>query len=398
MAVLRATRSQVLRYRSRAQGLAPAKQGPATGVLDPAVLDLGVQDTGPDGALWALAVRGVPVDAGAWPEELALAWTVRGAPHAYRRSELPRVAAAVRPWSHADAAKRVYDAAKPLRAASIPVGMALATVATALRDLVREPMVKGEVSGRLTALLPEPYLVQCRACGVKHPYEMPFRLAAIVAGLALEPGTSPPVLTPVDGWASDHIDALARLPETADVEQGRDTEPAEPLDPLSAVPRLLGPVPPADLAGYLDAPLGDVRSRLAARLASGELVEVDVDGTPSVLPADRLGALQDAAEPTDADRDVRLLGPYDLLLQGRDRELLVPDAARRKGLFPALGRPGAVLVDGEVVGTWRPRASGRRLTVRVEPWSPWGSEVEQGVDRQIERLGRHRGASATTRA
>lgn len=144
MAVLQVTRSQVLRHRAKTQGLVGATD---VGVLTPTVVDLGVQDTGPDGALWALALRGAPVTASPWPEELALAWTVRGAPHAYRRSELSEVAAAVRPWSHADAAKRVYDAAKPLRDASIPVGVALATVATAMRDLVTGPTAKGDVSG-----------------------------------------------------------------------------------------------------------------------------------------------------------------------------------------------------------------------------------------------------------
>ena len=40
------------------------------------------------------------------------------------------------------------------------------------------------------------------------------------------------------------------------------------------------------------------------------------------------------------------------LLQGADRELLVPDAAQRAAL-DVTRRPGAVLVGGEIVGTWR---------------------------------------------
>ena len=46
-----------------------------------------------------------------WPRELALAWTVRAAPHAYRRADLPAVEKALRPYSEADAAKRVLNAA-----------------------------------------------------------------------------------------------------------------------------------------------------------------------------------------------------------------------------------------------------------------------------------------------
>ena len=77
------TREKVLRYRVHAQQLDRPTRDRAPD--DAAILDHGVQDTGPDGALWALAVRGVPVSARDWPHELALAWTLRGAPHAYRR-------------------------------------------------------------------------------------------------------------------------------------------------------------------------------------------------------------------------------------------------------------------------------------------------------------------------
>ena len=89
---------------------------------------------------------------------------------------------------------------------------------------------------------------------------------------------------------------------------------------------------------------------------------VDVDGTQRfVLAGD---------EPSAPDHDgvLRLLGPYDPFLQLRDRGLLVPDAPRRTALWPTIGRPGAVVVDGELLGTWRPKTTGERLTVNVEPW------------------------------
>jgi hypothetical protein len=41
------------------------------------------------------------------------------------------------------------------------------------------------------------------------------------------------------------------------------------------------------------------------------------------------------------------------LLQGADRELLVPDADRQRQLWTPRVWPGAVLVEGDIVGTWR---------------------------------------------
>jgi hypothetical protein len=52
------------------------------------------------------------------------------------------------------------------------------------------------------------------------------------------------------------------------------------------------------------------------------------------------------------------------LLQRNDRELLVPNLDRRRALWPSRVWPGAILVEGEIVGTWR-RA---KDTVTVQPW------------------------------
>lgn len=41
------------------------------------------------------------------------------------------------------------------------------------------------------------------------------------------------------------------------------------------------------------------------------------------------------------------------LLQGADRELLVPEERHRRALWTSRVWPGALLVDGEIVGTWR---------------------------------------------
>jgi hypothetical protein len=344
------TRRQVLGFRERAQQL----DRESGSLDDTAVLDIGVQDTGPDGALWALALRGVP----SLPADvLAGVWTIRGAPHLYRRSDLPAVAAATAPFSDADAGKRIFDAARPLKAAGIPNLVALDTVAGAMRSIVTGPMVKGEMSTRLTAALTEPYLRFCRPCNAVHVHEQPFRLSALRAGLELQPGTSPPVLQPIPGFTPD-------------------TTVPERLDVVRAYLRLLGPATPKLVAGYLDAPVKDVQARWPE-----DAVAVTVDGEQRAILAGDVDRLRD-----DPSTATRLLGPFDLFLQARDRALLVEDPTHAKDLWRMLGRPGGVLADGEIAGTWRARKAGGAVTVSVDLWAPVSPEVRTAIGEQAERL------------
>jgi DNA glycosylase AlkZ-like len=64
------------------------------------------------------------------------------------------------------------------------------------------------------------------------------------------------------------------------------------------------------------------------------------------------------------------------LLQGRDRELLVPDSGRRDLLWTSRVWPGAVLVDGDVVATWR--RDGPAIT--IEPWRRLASSERSAVE------------------
>ena len=350
---MQVTRDAVLRHRVHVQQLDGSGPGD-----DASILDLGAQDSGQDGAAWALALRGCAIPV----EDLVLAWTLRGAPHAYRRAEIAAVAAAVAPLSEADAAKRVFDASKPLKEAGIPVLDALDRVASEMRDVVTGPTVKGDLSSALTGRLDAPYLRWCRPCQATHSYEQTFRLSALRAGLELEPGTSPPVLHRIPGW---------RGPAS--------TVPAH-LDPVRAVLRLLGPSSPQQVAAYVDAPVKEIRAHWPE-----DVEPVEVDGTRLDALADDVAALRDPAPVTG----VRLLGPFDLFLQGRDRALVVPDQAARTDLWRVLGRPGGVLVGHELVGSWRPRSAGRKLRIALTMWS--GDDVPAGVAEQGERLAAHRG-------
>ena len=324
-----------------------------------------------------MAIRGLR---GTEADDVALAWTLRGAPHAYHRSALAGVAVATAPLSEADAAKRMFDAVKPLKAAGIPAVEGLRTVASHLREIATAPTAKGEASSRLTERLDEPYLRFCRPCGTTHVYEMPFRLAALQAGLELEPATSPPVLRPVAGLEPPMYERLAGEAEAR-------------FDVIRSYLRFYGPARVKDAAVFLDAAPKDVKASWPAD--SVEVAVADEEAAPRAQPRFLLEEDLDAITadgPAEPTRTVRLVGPYDPYLQLRDRELLIADEARRKGLWPVLGRPGAIVADGEVIGTWRPRASGRRLTLRIERWSPVRAGDSPLIEEQAERLASHRGA------
>ena len=70
------------------------------------------------------------------------------------------------------------------------------------------------------------------------------------------------------------------------------------------------------------------------------------------------------------------------LLQGADRELLVPDADRRAMLWTSRVWPGAVVVGGEVVGTWR-RA---QAVVSVEPWMKLTAAQRNAIEEEAASM------------
>jgi hypothetical protein len=70
------------------------------------------------------------------------------------------------------------------------------------------------------------------------------------------------------------------------------------------------------------------------------------------------------------------------LLQGADRGTLVPDADRRRELWTTRVWPGALLVEGDVAGTWR-RAG---ATVRVQPWRRLSRAVRGTVEAEAASL------------
>jgi Winged helix DNA-binding domain len=143
--------------------------------------------------------------------------------------------------------------------------------------------------------------------------------------------------------------------------------------------RVFGPttaVALADWAGITRAEAADAFAALRAELLA---VRTPV-GDAWILAEDEEHLRAPAGQPAGA----RLLPSGDafFLLQGLERELLVSDPRLRSNLWTSRVWPGAVLVDGELAGTWR-RAG---VTVDVEPWRALSGAERHAVEAEAAAL------------
>ncbi len=113
----------------------------------------------------------------------------------------------------------------------------------------------------------------------------------------------------------------------------------------------------------------------------GSLVPVRTPvGDGSILASDE----SSFRGPTELARGVRLLPSGDayFLARGPDRELLVLEPEWRRALWTPRIWPGAILLDGEIVGTWR-RAD---VEVSLMPWRALSSPERDAVQAEAESL------------
>lgn len=87
---------------------------------------------------------------------------------------------------------------------------------------------------------------------------------------------------------------------------------------------------------------------------------------------------------------MRVLGGYDPYVGQPHREALAPGPGLRKRMFPAVGRPGVILVDGRLAALWRGRKRGEVLDVEVEGLDGQTADVAG----ELEAVARLRGCAA----
>jgi hypothetical protein len=89
-----------------------------------------------------------------------------------------------------------------------------------------------------------------------------------------------------------------------------------------------------------------------------------------------------AAETVDAPARLLPSGDAYFLLDGAERTLLVPREHQRERLWTSRVWPGALLVEGEIRGTWR-RA---QHAVRIETWARLSRRARDAVEAEAEAL------------
>ena len=93
-------------------------------------------------------------------------------------------------------------------------------------------------------------------------------------------------------------------------------------------------------------------------------------------------AAMQAGETAAAPARLLPSGDAYFLLDGAERELLVPRADQRERLWTSRVWPGALLVEGEIRGTWR-RA---QHTVRIDAWTRLSGRTRDAVEAEARAL------------
>lgn len=258
---------------------------------------------------------------------LVYMWSVRGAPHAHRAEQLDLIRDGLAPLPSDDGGEEFVRGVDD--------------VAAALAEIVTGKTSKSEASTKVSTAVSPSLVSYCARCEARHVPEGLFRAAGRQAQIVLGP---------------DERRATILHPRPAVVQDSVDS-PRQRL--LEAFFRVNGPITRPLYRGWTE-----TGAPGAARLWDGfddEMVRVRIGSKRYDLPQ----SLVDPVRSAPPARGVALVPQNDPYLRQTDRALLVSDPARRQEVFKALSGPGAVLVDGEIAGTWRYRRSPAQVTITL---------------------------------
>lgn len=250
-------------------------------------------------------------------------------------------------------------AAKHFDEAGVGVAEGLEEIGAAARDgLTDGPLSFDDFHQALRERLPKKLLPWCQPCQSHHVKHSVWQSLGPL-GVTMMPGRGELALV---------------KPSSMPVEKAR-------AELARRFLRCFAPATAAHLVKWAGTSPGHSRALLEG--ISGELTEVTLEGKKAFVLSEDVRRLR---QPGKA-RGVRLLGGHDPWVAQPDRESLVPDTPLRKKLFPALARPGVILVDGRIRGLWKARKNGDALEVECE-WI--GAKAD--LSREAEAVAKLRGA------
>jgi len=374
---VRATREQFLAFRLAGHQLTARRP---LGELADVAAACGIRNTPPGSSLLALHARVAGLTPAAVDAALAETKTLvevlamRISPHLVPARDLALFTLGALPSDEASLRGVLTTFAAQLDRAGLSASDALelATEA-ALAELADGPLARGALSAGLTRRLTESLSLFCRACGSTHVFESLFRLVGVGGTWVITRSGKQAVYVRTDRW-------LGSAP-------GGDP-PALRLELLRRYLRCFGPSTARDFGDW--AGIGSAEAQRGWDRVADRLVEVSVDGRRAWICADDLSAFESPPEPFG----VRFLPPYDAYLDQRDRLTLVPDKAQHRQVWATLGNPGGLLLDGELVGTWRPQKKGKRLAIAVSAFGPLPPRARAEIGAEAALLGPVRDCTA----
>ncbi|MFG1796358.1 DNA glycosylase AlkZ-like family protein [Nocardia sp. NPDC049149] len=69
------------------------------------------------------------------------------------------------------------------------------------------------------------------------------------------------------------------------------------------------------------------------------------------------------------------------------------DKKYHRAVWKTVGEPGTVLADGKIVGIWRPRKSGRTVTLTVSTFGALSADLRKQVRADAEKVAELRGGA-----
>jgi hypothetical protein len=349
-------RRELASLRLGVQGIAAPADG-SPGATVRRLLAMQAQDY--TGALWSVGLRTpgsteASVEAALADRRLVRSWPMRGTLHLVPPEDLG--------WMLSVTAPRTIRSTDSRR---VQLGLTLDDLGVA-RDTAVERLSGGRILGR------EELLAAFDEAGVATTGQRGYHLL-LHLGITRVLVFGPVRMTPSGG--RQHTFAL--LDEW--VPEPRTLEPDEALGEFAA--RYFaghGPATVRDLAWWGSLTL--TQARRGVEVARGGLDTLDVEGTEYLLPRDAAAAA--SAVHALPGFDEYLLGYQDrtAALAPEHAELVVPG---KNGLFLP-----TIVVDGEVVGTWRRTLSARGVTVEPSPFAGLSVRAARALGSATERYAR----------